>query len=271
LGELASYEAGFQKRMIQAAVPIQLDIVSPSAKQLNAIVNARPLQGKLLKDWLSELEASRARRVRDAVRLGMVEGETTNQIVRRIRGTKALQYKDGILQASRRGTEAMVRTAVAHTASAAREKLYEENTDIIANEIWVSTLDTRTCLQCAGLDGKIFDVGKGPRAPIHQNCRCIRTVVTKSWKELGFNINDLPESTRASMNGQVPATQTYGAWLNKQPAAVQDEALGPTRGKLFRKGDLDVKSFTSRNGDELTLSELAVKEANAFDKAGVSV
>jgi len=80
LGELASYEAGFQKRMIQAAMPIQLDIVSPSAKQLNAIVNARPFQGKLLKDWLSELEASRARRVRDAVRMGMVEGETTTKL-----------------------------------------------------------------------------------------------------------------------------------------------------------------------------------------------
>jgi SPP1 gp7 family putative phage head morphogenesis protein len=270
LVDVAKYEAEFTSSMLTQALPIKWDIVTPSAETLKAVVTARPFQGKLLKDWLSELDAGRSRRVRDAVRLGMVQGETTPQIVRRIMGTKALGYKDGVMEISRRGAEAMVRTAVAHTASAARDELYQENADLIAQEQWVATLDTRTCPICGGLDGKKFDLGQGERPPIHISCRCVRIAITKSWKELGFNIDELPPGTRASMNGQVPASMTYNEWLKKQHADVQDDALGPTRGKLFRDGGLDVQSFTNRANDELTLDELRAKDADAFKKAGLA-
>lgn len=269
LRQIARYEAEFQAQLLGRSLPIAWDIVSPSAEQLNAIVNARPFQGKLLGDWLSELEASRARRVRDAVRLGMVEGETVSQIVQRIRGTKALQYRDGAMQISRRGAEAMVRTAVAHTTSAAREELYQANANLIANEQWVATLDTRTCPTCGGLDGQKFELGKGPRAPIHIGCRCLRVPVTKSWRELGFDIDELPPGTRASMNGQVPATETFGSWLKKQPMDAQEEVLGVDKAALFRTGDLPIEKF-SVGSEELTLDQLRQREAAAFERAGLN-
>ncbi len=76
----------------------------------------------------------------------------------------------------------------------------------------------------------------------------------KSWKELGFNISDLDAGTRASMDGQVPASETYQSWLEKQPKAVQDEALGPEKADLFRNG-LTVDRFVA-DGRTLTLDQL---------------
>src|SRR5690606_24421489 len=92
--------------------------------------------------------------------------------------------------------------------------------------------------------------------------------VTKSWRELGIDLDEFEPSTRASMNGQVPETMSYGEWLRKQSASVQDEALGPTRGKLFRAGKLDVDRFVNRAGDQWTLDELRQREQEAFRKAG---
>lgn len=267
---IAGYEAGFQQRLIGSALPMAWDFVSPSAEMLKAAVTARPFQGRLLKEWVSELGDAKARRLRDAVRLGVIQGETISQIVARVRGTKALGYADGIMNIGRRGAEAMVRTAVAHTTTAARDEMYKANADLIASEQWVSTLDTRTCPHCMALDGQKFEVGQGTRTPAHIGCRCIRVPVTKSWRELGFDIDELPPGTRATMDGQVSATETYDSWLRKQSGEVQDEALGPTRGALFRSGNLPVDRFTNRAGDELTLDQLKAKEDAAFERAGLN-
>lgn len=267
---VAGYENQYQQRLIQSALPIRWDFVSPSAEMLNASVTARPFQGRLLREWVSELDQAKFRRLRDAVRLGVVQGETVDQIVRRVRGTRALNYTNGVMQIGRRGAEAMVRTAVAHTTSAARDELYQSNSDLIASEQWVATLDTRTCKHCMALDGQKFEIGKGPKSPAHIGCRCVRVPVTKSWRELGFDIDELPAGTRASMNGQVSATETYGTWLKKQPATVQDEALGPTRGALFRNGGLSVDRFTNRAGEELTLNQLRMLDEKAFQSAGLA-
>src|SRR3546814_8134406 len=92
-------------------------------------------------------------------------------MVRTLRGTKAAGYADGLLEISRRDAAAVVRTAVNHTGNYAREALYAENADIVSKVQWHSTLDGRTCPQCAGLDGKTFELGKGPRPPAHYGCR----------------------------------------------------------------------------------------------------
>lgn len=261
LRKLAVYEAGFQVAMLGKLIPVVMDIVTPTSQILTAAVTARPFQGSLLRDWLTGMEATAVRRVKEAITQGVIQGETIQDMVRRIRGTRALKYRDGIMTTSRRGAETMVRTAVSHVTSAARDILYEENADLISKEQWLATLDTRTCPQCQGLDGKTFEVGKGVRTPAHHACRCVRIPVLKSWREMGFDIDELEPGTRASMNGQVPASLNYNDWLKKQPASVQDEALGPTRGAMFRRGGMTVDSFTNRAGDELTLDELKALDA----------
>jgi hypothetical protein len=147
---------------------------------------------------------------------------------------------------------------------------------------WVSTLDTRTSEICRLRDGLQYttDTHKpiGHKVPwlggpgrAHWQCRSSSVPVLKSWRELGIDMDELTPSTRASMDGQVPAEQTYTEWLRKQSAARQDEVLGPSRGKLFRTGGLPMDRFYNDKGQFLTLPELAEREASAFKRAGVAL
>jgi hypothetical protein len=253
LRELAKLEGSFQARLISGSIPIAFDVTTPAAQLLISAVNSRPFQGRLLKDWFRDLEANSFKRLRDTIRMGVVEGATTEELIRRIRGTRANGFKDGILDISRRGAEATVRTAVNHTATVASERLYEENADLIKGVKWVATLDGRTSHICRG----------------HINCRSTTTPVLKSWKELGINLKESPEGTRASMNGQVPAGLNYNDWLKTQPKDFQDDVLGVKKGQLFRKGGLTMDKFVDRNGAEFTLDELRRREASAFEAAGL--
>lgn len=264
LSELTAYELGYQANLFDNAVPLSLAFNEPSARQVYAATMARPFQGRLLSEWVSGLEADAATKIRDAVRLGFVEGQSIQQITKRIRGSRALNYEDGILAINRRNAESVVRTAVSHTANYARQSFYDENQDLMKGYRYTATLDGRTTALCASRDGKIYRLDQAkPALPAHFNCRSTYTVVLKSWRELGFNIDDVPPSTRASMDGQVPETLTYQEWLKRKPATFQDEVLGKAKGKLFREG-LPLDRFVNERGKVYTLKELKVLDAKSF-------
>lgn len=255
LTELARDEAEYGVRQLSTVPPVALDVVTPTNAMVEAAVAARPFQGRLLKDWVADHPAGVRMRLRQAITQGVVEGATIQELVRRVRGTRANAFRDGIMEVNRRGAEALVRTAVNHTVTMAREEVYLQNEDIIKGVKWVSTLDSRTSLTCMDLDGKVFPQDRGPRPPAHINCRSTTVPVLKSWKELGINLPEAPVGTRASMDGQVPASLTYGDWLRRQPAAFQDDVLGPARAQMFREG-ADIGKFVDNSGRAYTLAQL---------------
>lgn len=265
LDGLAEYEGQYQGDLFKEVVPVDLKTVVPASNQIVAAVNSRPFQGKLLKEVYPELSAFAFRQVRDTIRTGFIEGRTTEQIVRDLRGRAANNYADGVLAKTRRDVESVVRTAVNHTANTARDYTYEQNEDILKGVRWNSTLDGRTTPVCMARDGKVYEVGKGPRPPAHYNCRSSTSPIVKSWKELGFDIDELPPATRASMNGQVPADQDYDGWLRKQDRAFQDDVLGKRKAELFR-GGTKVDRFVDKSGREYTLDELRKRERDIWDK-----
>lgn len=263
LTETAHVEASWQKKAIERAAPVELDVLLPSVKQLESIVTSRPFQGAILKDWFKDLGAKTKTRVTQQLNIGIAQGEPVDVMVRRLKGTKALGYTDGVLNTSRHEIEAVVRTAVQHVQSHAREALFEENQDVVDGEQWVSTLDLRTCPACAALDGEVFEIGKGERPPAHWNCRCTTIPALKSWKELGIDLAEAPEGTRASMDGQVAGTQTYPEWLKEEDArdpGAADEVLGPTRAALWRSGQVEIEDFSNDRNRVLTLEQLSIKE-----------
>jgi SPP1 gp7 family putative phage head morphogenesis protein len=255
------YEAGFQARSIQSAVPIEINITQPSPDQIYAAVTARPFDGLILADQIERYGRAKIQRIERVIRQGWVEGQTIQQVARRVRGSRAANYTDGIIAETRRQAESMVRTALNHTHSVARQSLFDSNRDLIKGVQYVATLDTRTTMICASLDGKVFPIDSGPRPPQHFGCRSTVTPVIRSWKEIGVDIDEAPENTRASMNGQVPQKLTYGQWLKRQPASIQREALGESRYKMFRDGT-PIESFV-RDGRALTLDELRKAETAA--------
>ena len=259
INEFGSYEAQFQEKRIQQAIPIRWNISQPSPDQIFAAVMARPFEGKLFEDHINRYEQRRLELIQRAIRQGWVEGESIDQIVRRIRGRRANKYADGIIEATRREAASLVRTAINNTASVAREQLYRENGDLIKGVQYVATLDNRTTLICASLDGKVFQTGEGPRPPQHWGCRSTTVPVVRSWRELGIDLAEAPAGTRASMDGQVAEKATYGKWLKRQPASVQKDVLGKSRYEMFKNGR-PIEKFV-RDGRVLTLEELKRKEA----------
>lgn len=526
VADLAEYEAEYQRTKITGAIPIAVEWVDPAPAQLVAATLARPFQGRLLSEWGSGLSDAAYGRVRDAVRIGFVEGQTVAQVARAISGTKTARYKDGAAEVSRRGAVGLARTALCHTANYARDYTYAQNSDLVKGVRWVSTLDMRTTPVCRARDGTVYQLGRGPRPPAHwsclpagacistrsrivgaskrwfdgkvciirtarsnelictpnhpiltdngwlaiqhlytgskivcdtsaqrpssvvknlyddvpariedvvnaflkaremfampmptatedfhgdgidgkiatvwadrflantcdasidehlyetgligrtldtdlptssgdvgilddvctfagshvspaylhglaiasqrdasfaqdalqrarrdaefytdiircptseiflddvvsvdrrdfsghvynletvdgtftaetivtHNCRSTTAPVLKSWREMGVPIDEVPEGTRASMDGQVPESTTYQTWLQRQPASVQDEVLGATRGALFRRGGLTLDRFVDMSGRQYTIQELRRRDADAFAAANV--
>jgi hypothetical protein len=284
LKSFAEYESSYQYQLFRTVIPDQIQaefaIASVNSEQVYAAALSRPFQGRLLKDWASKLEQDRLVVVRDAVRLGYVEGKTTSEIVQGLRGTRAAGYADGKLDRPRRELETVVRMAINHTASVARQNLIAKNAEIVDVVQWHSTLDTKTSEWCRIRDGLKYTAKKhapvghevpwlGGPGKIHWNCRSTELPVVKSWRDLGFDIDELSPGTRASMDGQVSSKKDYGDWLQRQSAARQDEVVGVIRGRLMRSGELEFDKLYSPRGEWLSLDQLRERESAAFAKAGL--
>lgn len=262
---LAGYEAGFQARLLESTAMVPT-IASVTPEQVYSAALARPFQGVLLREALAGLETATARRVRDAIRIGFVEGQTVSQIVQRIRGTRAANYADGLLDWSRRDVRSVVQTAVAHTANVARQETYRAND--VERWMFVATLDNRTTITCASLSGKTFSIGRGPMPPRHWNCRSTSIPLLPGQTEL--------DGTRASVDyrgdrpvgRQVDANMSFSTWLRGQGTEVQNEVLGVERARLFRAHRIEVDRFTDSTGRVYTLDELRRRDAALFGDEG---
>lgn len=259
LHEFAAAEAGFQKASLDAALAISLETKLPTATRLRAIVTEVPFEGRLLKSWTDGMEQGRTDRVSAAIQQGMTQGETTDQIVRRIRGTKAAGYADGILDVSRRSAQSIVRTVVTHVSNVTAQETWKANSHVVKAWQFLATLDTRTTIGCASLDGQTFPIGEGPIPPRHIRCRSISVAVTKSFRELGVDKDELSKADRASMDGQVAGAPRYDHWLSTKSASVQDDILGPSRAAFFRSGKLKLVQLVKPDGTVLTLDQLRAK------------
>jgi SPP1 gp7 family putative phage head morphogenesis protein len=250
--DAAEYEQEWQIKAIDDSTPVVLDMVAVAPVTLFAAIESKPLQGKLIKEWIDKLDADSYTRIQDAVRIGLVEGQSYSDVVKRITGTKALQYTDGINSLNARQTQALVSTAMSHATNVASEEFYKANDDLIKGWQFLATLDFKTTTLCKSYDGQKFDLGKGPYPPIHVRCRSSTVPVLKSWKEMGMK--DPPPGTRSSLDGQISETINYDEWLRKQSHEKQDEALGKGKAEIFRSG-VKLERFVE-NGKELTLEQL---------------
>ena len=239
-----------------ASVALGISFVSVAPSLLKACVNLPTNIGGSTLDQLFEAMAINSREaVYNAISVGMVEGDTIDAMTRRLRGTVVKRavwrkdengkrryypgvYEGGAIEGvSTRQAETLSRTAVIHVGNAAREIFYKENGDLIKAYQCVETLDTRTCLICGLMDGRVFEPDTPRELLEHPDCRRAWVPVLKSWREMGIDADELPPGTRASMDGQVAETVTWADRLAKASPAKQDEMLNsPTRGRLYRSG-----------------------------------
>ncbi|HHK9912997.1 phage minor head protein [uncultured Enterobacter sp.] len=278
LTRYVEYESGYQMDLFSSVIPQQIlkhvPLQSIAPEQVYAGAVAQPFQGRLLKEWGKKLETDRLDKITNAVRSGFLQGETVEQIVKRVAGTPQRNREDGVINTARRDLAVVTRTAVNHMAATARQEFAQANSDIVKAKQWSSTLDTHTSQWCIIRDRKLYTLDGKPlghvvpylRGPgkIHFCCRSSEILITKSWEELQIPLGELSNATRASMDGQVPAHTSYAEWLTRQPYARQEQVLGVTRAMMLRDGKITVPEMFNDAGEFLTLDELRRVDASAF-------
>lgn len=225
--------------------------------------------GQVVQKAFRGIATDQAERFSQVVRNGLLTGEPTPAIAKRLIGNLQLGETGSVKQIAQKGGEltqatdnqvmTLVRTSVNQVANAASQQVYEANQDITQKYRYVATLDARTSSICRALDGREFEYGKGPTPPQHFNCRST-TVPVIDYERLGFD--PPPPGRRASMDGPVPADLSYGQWLAKQDATTKAEVLGKEKVPYFnmlveKYGGKDaIAKLVRDDGSELTLEQL---------------
>lgn len=267
--DIADVESTWTASAINATVHAEFAGAGLTLGLLETLSSDLLIQGAASKEWWGRQAAGLAEKFADEMRKGIALGEPNGELIKRVRGTKTVR---GLMDISRSSAERLVRASVQAAANAGREATYAKNDDLIAAVRWHATLDTRTTPMCLVRDGLRYtpvdhepidhDVPwlEGP-GKLHWGCRSTSIPVLKSWRELGIDADEIPRTTRASMDGQVPDDTTFESWLKKQSEARQDTVLGAGKADLWRSGKIELRDLLDQNGRPLTLDQLRAKYA----------
>lgn len=273
---------------------IGVTVMSPTitAKLAETIVKQPMYFGATVRSWWRKQGGDLSVKFAEQTRLGISLGESIDEMTTRITGTKANNFTDGIMSIKRNQAETLVRSTVIEVTNQASLDAMAELPMVEAIE-WVSTLDGNTSETCIGLDGERwtlpdFDpIGPkkkawpGPTA--HFSCRSTQVPVLPSWEELGAKRQPvLPAGTvekqiranleqqgrsegfiesaltkaRSSVDGPVPASQTFKQFLDGKSKTFRDNLLGPGRADLFNRGVITLNQLTDQRNRPLTIAQL---------------
>lgn len=230
-----------------------------------------PSGARVLSKWVEGVGRQVVDKVEGQVRLGMIRGSTTDEIVRAIRGRATgkrtayrlksgklryvVEFEGGVYGTTTRNAEAIARTATNHVANQAHLTMYRENADILKGVEFVATLDEHTTFECMALDGTVWAVESGEikAPPRHYRCRSVLVPVV-DWDEEGLDFSDV--GTKASQFGPVKGSTSYSSWLKGRPAEFQNRVLGKKRADAFRAGSLTLADLVDGDGTVRTLAQL---------------
>ncbi len=254
LEDFAVQEAEFTQKLLGASVSVDLaegldlDAVRAiTTRRQMRLVSGDTIKNLTIPQLWDEFDANAGREAMRVVQAGVLEGRTQQDLAREV-GTL-------VQTRTRRQAETVIRTAVNNIGSAARNRVYEQNADILEGERFLATLDGNTTTTCAGLDARdeIYPIGRGPIPPMHYGCRSVRVPVVKEEYRIAA------QGERASYEGPVSNQLTYQGFLRRQSKEFQDDVLGARRAELFRSGKLKMEQFIDDQGRVLDLDELAAR------------
>lgn len=210
--------------------------------RISAVVKyANVEDGMTLEESIAAAAQEDARRISAICRDGLRRDKTIDEISREIRGTKAANYEDGVLNVSRAEAEQLARTGCCGIADEAKMQFYLANADVIKGVRHVATLSGNTCLVCGSYDGMVWRIPEEvhliPKLGIHPNCRCVHLPVT--------DLDDINSSTRPAeaANFWKEAEAQYN---REHPGKRFSELARSTRLKYYYKAQKDYEKRTGR-------------------------
>jgi len=282
LTTVAKAESQYLINEVRHQVGVDLMSVALSPDQVSAIASDALIEGAPSADWWKKKMAPDIQhRFATQVRQGMLRGETTPEIVRRIRGTRAKGFTDGIMSVPRHNAEALVRTSVQTAANSSRLETYKKNQDVTNGVQWSATLDKRTTDICMALHGKIWVYDsegnlkpKGhdkefPGPTAHWNCRSGQTPVLKSYSELSedgaVRTGGRPTNFQASFEKNLRSAGMSDANIAK----AKFNARASMDGQVAR--DMSFDSWLNSRSKTVQDQMLGKGRANLFRDGKISV
>ncbi len=270
LFEFAKYEAEFSKKMFEKGIDATFSL--PSDDAIQAAIKTNPMNlspgkdGYTIGTSLRQFEKKASTEIIRSIKDGIIEGRTAQQIARDIRNIT------GNIQSQ--NVEALVRTTTNHVSTQARMLTMRENDDILEGYMIVATLDNRTTIICAGLDGKVFPLKSSVMPPFHWGCRSTTRPVIKKKYDLFKSVGGDRPSIGAEGVKPVSSQTKFDGWLRAQPADFKKEYFsklpqGMAKYKLFETGGLKLDQFTDSKRAQYSLTELKKLQPLAFEKANI--
>lgn len=271
--QLAIYEATYTASLVAGTAAV-ID-----AEKMYKTIKKTPYAGGQLMDYLfSDIASSLRKKVEYAIRDGVSQGLSNQQIIQKIKGRKSLNYSDGILGKTTSEIERDVRTARSHISTATYIDTYKalgyEYVKVVA------TLDGRTCQYCASIDGDVYDIDdpKRPRFPVHPNNRTTYVGCDKDGKVFGKRpfvmderkVKDIPKDERGQLIGQLDANTSFKEFFEQADEFFQRTWLGKSKYELYKQGKYSIDKFADPlNKRGYTLKELKALDEKTFEAMGL--
>ncbi|HEX8610149.1 MAG TPA: hypothetical protein VF800_02580 [Telluria sp.] len=263
LGAVAEVEALGVRSALSTVIEGRLGVGMPTEGYLRTLVSDTLVQGSPAKAWWLRQQQDTAFKLATQIRIGAAQGETNAQIVARVIGTDEFP---GVISKARANVAAIVQTSMQTVAAEARRATFQLNADLMTGIEQVSTMDGHTSPMCIAYSGAQWDLDYEPMGendlpynggvPRHFNCRSTEIAVMKTFREMGIDLDEPAEGTRASSSGPISAKTTFAEYLTMKGADYQNEVLGPGRAALFREGKLTPRDLVNMDGRPLKLSAL---------------
>lgn len=236
-GEAVSVAREFEPRLIASQLPAVGPSTAELARQFNVAGPAfdqivRRAQERIV-SRMQPLSAEAMAQMRRELIRGITVGANPRVTARRMLQRLERQFAGGLTRALR-----IARTEQLDAYRAGNALVDEANTEVLQGWTWVAALDDRTCIACVSMHGRQFPTTTpGPEG--HVQCRCDRVPVTKSWRELGFAVDE------------PPSLLTDGrAWFDQQPVAVRRQIAGPARLQALEDGTVGWDDLARRQHND---------------------
>jgi Phage Mu protein F like protein. len=162
------------------------------------------------------VEAMRTELVRGVVR-GTNPRDVAAEMLKRVEGA----FNGGLARATN-----IARTEMVDSSRAAAQAAQDANADTLRGWRWSCTLSPRTCPSCLAMNGTVHPLSE-PGPQDHQSGRCARVPLTKTWRDLGIDLDEPPDD--------FPDAR---AWFNNLPDTDRVTIMGPRRLEMLDQGEI---------------------------------
>jgi SPP1 gp7 family putative phage head morphogenesis protein len=251
--------------------------VSPSAAAVNSVATITPIKlgdnsytsyssmmSNYWQKWSNEVDGI----VLNGFQEGTTIREVTNSILSQMEVSKSGTTKS-VFDRARRAARSLAVTGTNHYANTARISFVDENDELLEGYRFLAVNDSKTSSRCRSLDQQVFKAGsselKKATPPLHPHCRSALTFeVADKYK---LDSGETKKASSFNIDGKrdpkpIDSDSIYYANMSKLNARDQDNILGPTLGKAFRKMDNPAQFAKATLDDQfnpLTIKQLKQK------------